>query len=100
MKNRFLIIFAIRMMFSSLPLIYVSPEPSPEDDFRYSDHVLTGKINTSKIITDPREDKSAMSFYDTVVYDVKVIDWHKNPLEKNIVTVYVVVLQVIDVFYI
>lgn len=76
------------MIFSSVSLVYAPPEPSPEDDFRYSDHVLTGKIISSEIIVDPREDNPAMTFYNTVVYDVQVLEWHKNPLEQSVVTAY------------
>ena len=77
-----LILLPIQMVYAP------PPEPSPEDDFRYSDHVITGKIISSEIIIDPREDNSAATFYDTIIYKVKVVEWHKNPLENNIITVY------------
>ena len=68
--------------------IFAVPEPVPEDDFRYSDHVITGKIISSEIIIDPREDNSSATFYDTIIYKVKIEKWHKNPLASDTITVY------------
>jgi len=88
MKTRFLIIMSVLVLFP-IQLVYAPPPaPDPEDDFRYSDHVITGKIISSEIIKDPREDNSAETFYDTIIYQVKVEEWHKNPLENDIITVY------------
>ncbi|WP_428325593.1 hypothetical protein [Nitrosopumilus sp.] len=87
MKTRLLIIIAFVLL---LPLqtIYAPPPPDPESDFYYSDHVVTGVITSSEIIVDPREDNSSTTFYDTVIYQVEVSQWHKNPLTENTVTVY------------
>ena len=72
----------------SVPLIYAPPPPDPESDFYYSDHVITGKITSSEIIIDSREDNSAATFYDTVLYQVQVTQWHKHPLDDDSITVY------------
>lgn len=83
---KYLIIFLILIGFAGMA--FAVPEPLPEDDFRYSDHVVTGKIISSEIIIDPREDNSAATFYDTIIYKVKVEKWHKNPLADDTITVY------------
>jgi|CXWL01.1.fsa_nt_gi hypothetical protein len=83
---KYLIIFLVLIGFTGT--VFAVPEPLPEDDFRYSDHVVTGKIISSEIILDPREDNSAATFYDTIIYKVKVEKWHKNPLADDIITVY------------
>jgi len=88
MKTKFLIIISVLVLFP-IQLVYAPPPaPDPEDDFRYSAHVITGKIISSEIIKDPREDNSAETFYDIIIYQVKVEEWHKNPLENDIITVY------------
>ncbi len=83
---KYLIIFSVLIGFTGMA--FAVPEPLPEDDFIYSDHVVTGKIISSEIIIDPREDNSAATFYDTIIYKVKVEKWHKNPLADDIITVY------------
>lgn len=71
-----------------MPMIYAPPEPDPESDFYYSDHVITGKITSSEIVIDPREDNSTATFYDTIIYQIQVTQWHKNPLDDEFITVY------------
>ncbi|GEM_PF-6939284 len=83
---RYFVIFLILIGFAGT--VFAVPAPLPEDDFRYSDHVVTGKIISSEIIIDPREDNSAATFYDTIIYKVKVEKWYKNPLADDIITVY------------
>jgi len=90
MKTKLIIpIIVAVLVLIPIQLVYAPPPaPDPEDDFRYSDHVITGKIISSEIIKDPREDNSAATFYDIIIYQVKVEEWHKNPLENDIITVY------------
>ena len=83
-----LFFFFVFVFLLPAPLIYAPPEFIPEDAFRYSDYVVTGKIISSEIIKDPRNDNSASTFYDTIVYDVQVAEWHKNRLDNNTITVY------------
>jgi len=83
---KYFVIFLILIGFTGT--IFAVPEPVPEDDFRYSDHVITGKIISSEIIIDSREDNSSATFYDTIIYKVKIEKWHKNPLASDTITVY------------
>ena len=71
-----------------IPLIYAPPPPDLKSDFYYSDHVITGKITSSEIMIDFLDDNSASTFYDTVIYQVQVTQWHKNPLNDDSITVY------------
>ncbi len=87
MKTKFLMLIAFVLVLP-VQLIYAPPEFIPEDAFRYSDYVITGKIIFSEIVVDPREDNSAATFYGTIFYDVQIIEWHKNRLDTNTITVY------------
>ncbi len=87
---KYLVIFLLLgiVTFSAIPSIYAPPEPMPDDSFRFSDYVLTGKVISSEVIPNPNEDTAQKKYRDTVVYEIKVIEWHKNPLNNSTITVY------------
>ncbi|MGD8707516.1 MAG: hypothetical protein PVI88_02390 [Nitrosopumilaceae archaeon] len=88
MKTRILIIIACVMMLVPLQTIYAPPETDPMDAFEFSDYVITGKVISSKITPDPREDTPQVKYRDKVEYEIQVLTWHKNHIEDNVITVY------------
>ena len=86
MKAVLILVFALTMY--ATQLVYAPPpEPDPESNFQYSDHVIIGKILSYKIFEDPRGDTPNTKYLDTIEYNVEVLEWLKNPQRENIITV-------------
>ena len=63
--------------------VYASPEPMPEDAFRFSKYVLVGKILSVEIISEPKYSEGA-NVSGIVLYTVKVEENLKNPIDENL----------------
>lgn len=75
------------VMLLSVPLVYAVPETNHEDSYRHADIVLIGKILSSKIIVDDREDTEQTTYLDSIIYSVKVEQYLKNRLDSDLITV-------------
>lgn len=63
--------------------VYASPEPMPEDAFRFSKYVLVGKILSVEIISEPKYSEGA-NVSGIVLYTVKVEENLKTPIDENL----------------